>query len=217
MPDSPSLPTTVFQLVPGHLMTDYVSRPHSPSSFEVRLIDADDGRGNLDLRGRITQTTIPSGGDVRDFAFDRDASADVVERLVIRDREVAWEAGRWTSRERGSMVDNLDELTRADLTNYVTEAVRVGAHALSVTGQPQEDQALERMLKYVGEKTADSTARAAELTERAVPEATGAVPKAAHDAKIAITEAGTRNRKEFMTAVAAAKQDMNAELRRGDA
>ncbi|GAB2859379.1 TIGR04141 family sporadically distributed protein [Lentzea nigeriaca] len=156
MPDSPSLPTTVFQLVPGHPMTDYVSRPHPPSSFEVRTVDADDGRWslmcgclksdnvtwarhiwsltgeeialetstpfgvlfvprprwnyafvwgagwqlvnpdlvvadfgkeygqrrldtgslrsigsrNLDLRGRITQTTIPSGSDLRDFAIE---------------------------------------------------------------------------------------------------------------------------------------------------
>jgi hypothetical protein len=90
--------------------------------------------------------------------FDIDGAAVVIEQLTIRDREVAREAQRWVSGERGPLVENLDALTSADLTNYVTEAIRIGAHALSVTGQAQEAQALERMLKDVGDKTANSTA-----------------------------------------------------------
>lgn len=146
--------------------------------------------------------------------FDSDASAVVIERLTIRDREVAREAQRWVSGERGPLVEDLTELASADLTNYVTEAVRIGAHALSVTGQAQEAQALERMLKDVGDKTAHSTAAAAELTARAVREASEAVMAAACDARMAITEADTQSRKEFTTAVATAKQDLNTELRR---
>jgi hypothetical protein len=146
--------------------------------------------------------------------FDNDASAVVIERLIIHDREVAREAQRWVSGERGPLVEDIAELAGADLTNYVTEAVRIGAHALSVTGQAQEAQALERMLKDVGDKTAHSTAKAAELTARAVRDASEAVMTAARDARIAITEADTQSRKEFTTAVAAAKQDLNTELRR---
>lgn len=146
--------------------------------------------------------------------FDNDASAVVIERLTIHDREAAREAQRWVSGKRGPLVENLDMLASADLTNYVTEAVRIGAHALSVTGQAQETQALERMLKDVGDKTADSTAQAAELTARAVREASEAVMVAARDAKTAITESDTRSRRELTAAVTAAKQDLNAELRR---
>ena len=146
--------------------------------------------------------------------FDDDASAVVIDRLTIHDREVAREAQRWVSGERGPLEENLDALTGADLTNYVTEAVRIGAHALSVTGQAQEAQALERMLKDVGDKTANSTTQAAELTARAVREASEAVVTAARDAKTAITEADTQSRKELTTAVMTAKQDLNAELRR---
>ncbi|WP_236793325.1 Fis family transcriptional regulator [Amycolatopsis sp. GM8] len=146
--------------------------------------------------------------------FDNDASAVVIESLTIHDREVAREAQRWVSGERGPLVENLDALASADLTNYVTEAVRIGAHALSVTGQAQEAQALERMLKDVGDKTSDSAAHAAELTARAVREASEAVMAAARDAKTAITEADTRSRNELTTAVMTAKQDLNAELRR---
>ncbi|WP_280317993.1 Fis family transcriptional regulator [Nocardia wallacei] len=146
--------------------------------------------------------------------FDPDRSAVIVEHLTVRDRDVAREAQRWTTGERGQIVDDNDALAAADLTNYVTEALRLGAHALSVTGQVQETQALEHMLKGVGSQTADATARAAELTERAVRDASDAVTRAALDAKKAITEADKRNRQEFTTAVAAAKQEMNSELRR---
>ena len=45
----------------------------------------------------------------------------------------------------------------ADLTAYVSEAIRIGSLALSATGQAQESKALERMIKEVGDKTADST------------------------------------------------------------
>ncbi|WP_370945339.1 Fis family transcriptional regulator [Amycolatopsis sp. cg5] len=146
--------------------------------------------------------------------FDDDASAVVVERLTIHDREVAREAQRWISGARGPLVEDPGTLAQADLTNYVTEAVRIGAHALSVTGQAQEAQAFERMLKDVGDKTAHSTAKAAEITAQAVREASEAVMAVARDAKTAITEADTRNRKELTTAVTTAKQDLNAELRR---
>ena len=70
--------------------------------------------------------------------FDESATAVVVRRMTIRDADVVREAQRWTAGERGPVVEDPGELTRADLTNFVTEAVRIGAHALSVTGQAQE-------------------------------------------------------------------------------
>lgn len=146
--------------------------------------------------------------------FDNDASAVVIESLTIHDSEVTREAQRWISGERGPLVEKPDALASADLTNYVTEAVRIGAHALSVTGQAQEAQALERMLKDVGDKTSDSTAQAAELTARAVREASEALMAAARDAKTGIIDADTRSRNELTTAVTTAKQDLNAELHR---
>ncbi|GGP45141.1 hypothetical protein [Saccharothrix coeruleofusca] len=59
--------------------------------------------------------------------FDNDATAAVNERLTIHDCEVAWEAQRWVSGERGPLVKNLDTLAGADSTNYATEAVRIDA------------------------------------------------------------------------------------------
>ena len=104
--------------------------------------------------------------------LDDDATALVVEHLTVRDKDVVREAQRWTTGERGPVVDDAEVLADADLTEFVSEAVQIGAHALSATGQAQDARALERMLKDVGDKTADSTAKAAEATGRAVKDAT---------------------------------------------
>lgn len=132
----------------------------------------------------------------------------------MRDKDVAREAQRWTSGERGPIVDAAEALAAADLTAFVTEAIKIGTHALSATGQAQESKALQQMLKDVGEKAADSTNKVVENTERAAKAASNIMAKAADDAKKAILEADAASRKEFTQSVAGAKKDLNAELRR---
>ncbi len=132
----------------------------------------------------------------------------------MRDKDVAREAQRWTAGERGPIVDDPDALAVADLSDFITEAVKIGAHALSATGQAQEARVLEQILKEVGDKAADSTSKAVEITERAVKSASDVVAKAADDAKKAITEADAASRKEFTESVSRAKNDLSDELRR---
>jgi len=74
--------------------------------------------------------------------FEADTVAVIVDHLAIRERDVVHEAHQWTRGERGPVVDDPDELVRADLTNYVTAVLRTGACALSVTGRAQESRAL---------------------------------------------------------------------------
>ncbi|UXA10248.1 Fis family transcriptional regulator [Mycobacterium sp. SMC-8] len=143
-----------------------------------------------------------------------DNTAVVIENLSVRDKDVVREAQRWTTGERSDIVDDPTVLACADLTQFVTEAVKIGAHALSATGQSQDSRALERMLKEVGEKASDATSKAAELTERTVKDATATVTKAAADAKKAIVEADETSRKEFTRSVAAAKTELNDAVRR---
>lgn len=143
-----------------------------------------------------------------------DVSALVVEQLTVRNTDVVREAQRWTTGERGPLLEDRDQLVQADLTNYVTEAVRIGSLALSVTGQAQESRALEQMLKDVGDKTADSTAKATEATARVVQLASETVAKAAGDASKAITDADIKSRKELTDAVDGAKNALNAEVSR---
>lgn len=91
--------------------------------------------------------------------FDNTLTAVEIERLTVRDKDVAREAQRWTAGGRGAAVDDPDALAAADLSQFVTEAVKIGAHALSATGQAQESRILEQMLREVGDKAADSTAK----------------------------------------------------------
>lgn len=137
-----------------------------------------------------------------------------IERLTMRDKDVAREARRWTAGERGPVVDDSEALAGADLTEFVTEAIKIGAHALSAVGQAQDAKALQQMLKDVGEKAADSTTKLTESTQRATQAASDAMTKAATDAKKAIIEADATSRKEFTQAVAAAKRDVTAELQK---
>ncbi|MCV7078835.1 Fis family transcriptional regulator [Mycobacterium szulgai] len=146
--------------------------------------------------------------------FDATLTTVEIEGLALRDKDVAHEAQRWTSGERGPVIYDPDTLRGADLTEFVTEAIKMGAHALSVTGAATESHRLEQMLKEVGEKAADSTSKAAEVTERAVESASETLAKAAADAKKAITEAGAASRNEFTQSVAVAKHDLNTEVRR---
>lgn len=146
--------------------------------------------------------------------FNEDLNAVEVERLTVRDKDVVREAQRWTSGERGHVVDDDAALAGADLSAFVTEAIKIGSHALSAVGQAQDAKALQQMLKDVGDKAADSTAQLKESTQQATKAASDAMTKAANDAKKAIVEADATSRKEFTQAVAAAKKDVAAELQK---
>lgn len=138
----------------------------------------------------------------------------VIEQLKVRDKDVIREAQRWTTGERGPIVDDPAALAEADVSVFVNEAVKIGAHALAATGQSQDFRALERMLKEVGDKAATTTAQAAELTERSVKDATTTLTKAAEDTKKAITAADETTRKEFTRSVNQAKSELNVEIRK---
>ncbi|MBN3453342.1 Fis family transcriptional regulator [Mycolicibacterium sp.] len=129
--------------------------------------------------------------------FDGSLTGVEIERLTVRDKDVAREAQRWTTGERGPIVDDFEVLATADLSAFVTEAVKIGSHALSAAGQAQDARALERMMKDLGEKAADTSTKAVEATATVVKDASEAVAKASLDAKKAITDADKATRKEL--------------------
>ncbi|ABM10883.1 MULTISPECIES: hypothetical protein [Mycolicibacterium] len=152
--------------------------------------------------------------DLKGARLGDDQSTIVINHLTIEDKDVVREAQRWTTGQRGEIVDDPAVLADADLSDFVAEAVKIGAHALSATGQSQDARALERMIKEAGDKTAATSAQAAELTDRTVKDATKTMAKAAEDAKKAIVEADQTSRKEFTESVTAAKTALTAEVRR---
>ncbi|AKS34791.1 hypothetical protein [Mycolicibacterium goodii] len=135
--------------------------------------------------------------DTRQAHFDESLTGVHIERLTVRDKDVVREAQRWTTGERGPAVDERDILTRANLAAFVTEAIKIGSHALSAAGQTQEARALEQMMKDLGDKAAETSTKAAEVTAGAAKSAAEAVAKASQDAKKAIAEADKTTRREL--------------------
>jgi len=138
----------------------------------------------------------------------------VIAQLTVRDKDVAREAQRWTTGERGPVIDDPEALASADLAEFVTEAIKIGSHALAATGQSQDARALEQLVKEVGEKTSASSAKATEVTERAVKSASETMTKAAEAAKKAITEAETIASKRVNDSVTTATKSLQAEIQR---
>ena len=146
--------------------------------------------------------------------FDEAGSTVIIDALALSEIDVVNEARHWVTGERGQRCDDPAALAVADLTKFATEALVLGAKALSLTALTSETRALERMLRDVGDQTSDATRRAAEATADAAKSATETVTKAATDAKQAMTEAGDATRRHLAEAVAATKKDLLAETRR---
>lgn len=140
--------------------------------------------------------------------------AIVVENTTITEESVVREARHWATGRRGEACRVPEDLARADLTAFVTEAVVLGARVLAATAQTSEARAVEQMLREVGDKSALASTAAANTTKQAVADAASAVVKAAADAKKTITEADDQNRKELTVTVEAAKRDLTGEVRR---
>ncbi|MEQ7847448.1 Fis family transcriptional regulator [Nocardioides kribbensis] len=152
--------------------------------------------------------------DMNGARFDETGSKVIIDRLVLTESDIVTEARHWLSGERGQRCDDPALLVGANLTKFATEALTLGAKALSLTAQTTETRALERMLKDVGDKTAEATRQAGEATAVAAKSATETVTKAAADAKKAITDADEVTRKHLSEALASTKKDLLAETRR---
>lgn len=146
--------------------------------------------------------------------FDTLGEAVVIEGLTTTNADVVREARRWTTGHRGPSVEATDQLAGADLTTFAEEAVAIGARALAATAQTTEARAVEQMLKDVGDRSVDASRQAAELTQRAVRDASETVARVATEAKKAIIEADHQHRTELTAAVGGAKQELTAEMRR---
>lgn len=152
--------------------------------------------------------------NVNNAHFDETGSVVVIHHLKIDQMDVVGEARHWVTGGRSQRVDDPARLAHADLTKFATEALVLGAKALALTAHTTETRALERMLKDVGDKTAEATRQAGEATAVAAKSATETVAKAAADAKKAITDADEVTRKHLSEAVASTKKDLLAETRR---
>ena len=145
--------------------------------------------------------------------FDPEASAVVIEELTVADPAVVAESRFWAQGHRGPAATT-DELVAADLSNYVIQALAVGAQAIATAGGVQQTYDLKDLVAEVGERTAQTSQRAAEATDIAITKATSAMESASAQARKAIAEAGEVTRKDFSSNVDAARRMLATEIQR---
>lgn len=145
--------------------------------------------------------------------FDAERPAVVVRDLVVTDLTIVSESRRWSTGRRGDAVE-VAEMVGADLTSFVTQALSIGASAITIAGNAQDTFDFERLVTEVGTRTAESSSQAAELTTKAVCDATTAMTAASEQARKAITEVDAASRKSFEVTVTAAQTQLRADLQR---
>ena len=146
-------------------------------------------------------------------SFDPTMPAVVITALTISDLAVVSEAHRWSTGQRGESVE-ADALAGCDLRPFVTQALSIGAQAITAAGGAQDTFDLERLIQDVGKRSAESSDKAAELTSKAATDAAELVKKAAAEARKAIGEADAATRKSMHDTVAVANKSLQGELHR---
>lgn len=145
--------------------------------------------------------------------YDASAPAVVIHALSISDPSVTQEALRWGSGRRAAAAP-ATEVEGADLTAFVEQALVIGAQAIAVAGHGQDVLGLERIVSEVGVRTAEASAKAAELTTKSVDNARATLDKATTQTRLAIEEANTQGRKAFAETVATAQRSLSHEVTR---
>lgn len=145
--------------------------------------------------------------------FDSTRPAVVINHVDVTDTEVVSEARRWSTGRRGATV-GLDEMGDADLSAFVVQSMAVGARAIAGAGSAQDTFELERLVAEVGEKTAESSAQAANATVKAATGAAETMGKAAAEARKAIAESEAATRKAFAETVERSTRALRDEVER---
>ena len=146
-------------------------------------------------------------------SFDPVAGAVVITDLRVADKAVATEALRWSTGRRGVAV-RAQEMVGVDLGGFVTQALAVGAQAISCAGGAQDTFELERLVADVAARTEASSAQAADVTGSAVKAAAESVAKATDDVRKVIAEAGASTRAAYADTVKSTTDALRADVER---
>jgi hypothetical protein len=146
-------------------------------------------------------------------SYEPTIPAVVIEGLVVTDPAVVTEALRWSTGRRDDAVAS-GQMAGVDLCAFVTQALVIGAHAITSAGGTQGKFDLERLVSEVGTRTAESSTKAAEVTTETVNRVAEAMKRVSDDTKRAITEANEAARKAFTDNVGAASKALNGDIKR---
>jgi len=143
--------------------------------------------------------------------YDAAGATVEIHDLTIIDPAVTTEALRWATGARGP-ARSASELDGADLTAYVTQAIAIGAHAITAAGGAQNTFNLEQLVQDVAQRTTVSATQAAAATNAAVTDATKAITEASSAATKALTEANQQARTAFAESVTQAQGQLRAQI-----
>lgn len=103
-----------------------------------------------------------------------------IEALTITDDAVLRECRHWTTGERGPAAD-ADSMAGADLTSFVTQAMAIGAAALTTAGTTQESYSVENLIADAEERSTAAAELASQQTAKAVEVASKTLTQATAD------------------------------------
>ena len=155
----------------------------------------------------MPRTTQPGRG----VSFDAATPAVVIDQLSVTHPAVCSEALRWSTGKRGAAV-GADVMVGADLTDFVTQALAVGAQAIATAGGTQDTFDLERLVAEVGTRTTEASAKAAAATSETVKEVAEAITKVSEATQKVIADASESARKTYADNVETANKTMIAKV-----
>ena len=145
--------------------------------------------------------------------FDRTGPTIVVQNLAVTDPAVVAEAHFWAEGHRGPATTS-EQLVEADLSNYVVQALAVGAQAIGTAGGVQQSYDIKDLVTEVSERTQQSSKRSAEATGAMVTKAAHDMASVSEQTRKAIGQAAESARKDFGDQLDNARRVRSAELQR---
>lgn len=118
--------------------------------------------------------------------FDPDTTTLYIGDVALTDPDVIAEASRWSTGARGEPVP-FDDLAEADLSDFLAEAVSVGARVLAIAAQTSDTLAVQQAVRAASDQVGDVVARAAESAEETTRRATETLTQAARDVADTLT------------------------------
>lgn len=145
--------------------------------------------------------------------FDTTVPALVVDQLSVDDPRVVSEARRWSTGRRGDAAP-LAEMVGRDLTAFVSQAIVVGAQAITTAGGTQEAVALESLIAEVRESTTQASTQAASRTAEAITQATTGIAESTEAARKTLGEIVEQAQRRSATDLETLQKAMLGELTR---
>lgn len=146
-------------------------------------------------------------------SYDVADTAVVISKMTIAHPAVVTEAMRWSTGRRDEAV-TAAEMVGADLTPFVSQALTIGAQAITSAGGTQDKFDLERLVTEVGTRTNEASTKAAAATTETVIRVAEAMQKASEETKKVIAEAGDNARKAFTDNVGVATKTLHDDIQR---